>query len=993
MVVFKCLQANINKGRELTVELFELANSSKAEIVGIQEPYTYLDTRADHHKPAGISRRFNTVYHRSTNRPKALLAVDRKFKLNQIERYTNEFMATGVIGLAGGQLVVVSLYLNLKDSGRDRNIQIDLDLLQRLFIEFDKENSQIIILTDSNCRSSRWGDDESKKFDQTRSNHLLDFFAANSVVVHNRPECGPTYIKEIIRDGRAEFWTSYIDLTLSNRALETSVNRWTLVDYVDTEHRQIMFELETSTSKNSEHTCTYKMYDTKKTDWRLFDETFEQNRPKLDNVTKPEQLEKVAENLIDAVQKSLRKSSPVIKRREDDQPWYCEKLRDRQKQIEKLRKKKAKANNPTVRLLLRDQINELNRIKRKERAEAKKAYFEKLNEVHSLNDMWRLLKKAKTVRGDSFKEYKNSEGEPITNPSEIDQDLFDSYVPKYENRDLENYEIVDDGELEETSAEELKEIMKNTAMNKAPGYDRISNAVLRHLINCHAETMTSFFNLCLNLVYFPICLKIGKLVFFQKPGKRMENAKCLRPITLLSVIGKLLEKLLIDRINWELEQRSFFDESQHGFRRSKSTVTAANELIGQMRMARKKNFAVVLALDISSAFDRVGWMHMLKNVEKAGVRRCYLQAIRQLLIRRRVEYDAEDRTFRRESRVGAPQGGRASPSLWVYAMNDLLANLNLIDNVKAIAYADDLTLIIREHRHYKLDQKIRQCLNVVEQWCQSAGLKVSAGKTQWIDVGKRPAIADVAIDGIEIERSESIKFLGLMISKDGKWRQHLEYLKAKTDKFVRVYGAIRFMNNSLTLERRRTLYRQVFLPMIMYGQRVWARELKFKYQLHELAKLQRRALLALTGCYRTTSYEKLFSVLGVLSIAREIKYFEESRSMDREQRMELYGSMMGEQGYDGTYQTLKSSRRKETLWCVTQHGPFRAHLRRIGVDEDDQCRFCAGEAETVEHLVNVCPKFRELKIEESTIEDDLHGLEEKLRTLTREIWKTSAHEQ
>ena len=74
-------------------------------------------------------------------------------------------------------------------------------------------------------------------------------------------------------------------------------------------------------------------------------------------------------------------------------------------------------------------------------------------------------------------------------------------------------------------------------------------------------------------------------------------------------------------------------------------------------------------------------------------------------------------------------------------------------------------------------------------------------------------------------------------------------------------------------------------------------------------------------------------------------------------------------------------------------GPFRAHLKRIGIDEDDRCRFCTGEAEIVEHLVNVCPNFRKLKIEESTIEDDLHELEEKLRTLTREIWKANEHQQ
>lgn len=65
-------------------------------------------------------------------------------------------MATGIIGLVREQLATTSLYMNLKEEvGQNRNIQIDLNILQRLFDEFDKEGTKIIVLTDSNCRSAR----------------------------------------------------------------------------------------------------------------------------------------------------------------------------------------------------------------------------------------------------------------------------------------------------------------------------------------------------------------------------------------------------------------------------------------------------------------------------------------------------------------------------------------------------------------------------------------------------------------------------------------------------------------------------------------------------------------------------------------------------------------------------------------------------------------------------------------------------------------------
>ena len=75
---------------------------------------------------------------------------------------------------------------------------------------------------------------------------------------------------------------------------------------------------------------------------------------------------------------------------------------------------------------------------------------------------------------------------------------------------------------------------------------------------------------------------------------------------------------------------------------------------------------------------------------------------------------------------------------------------------------------------------MHEVLVVLEQWCTSAGLKVSAAKTQWIDLGKRSSVADMTIDGVEIKRSKSVKFLSLFISRDMKWREHLGYLRTQS---------------------------------------------------------------------------------------------------------------------------------------------------------------------------------------------------------------------
>lgn len=97
--------------------------------------------------------------------------------------------------------------------------------------------------------------------------------------------------------------------------------------------------------------------------------------------------------------------------------------------------------------------------------------------------------------------------------------------------------------------------------------------------------------------------------------------------------------------------------------------------------------------------------------------------------------------------------------------------------------------------------------------------------------------------------------------------------------------------------------------------------------------------------------------------------------------------MPGSQGYDETYELLKTLKSKELLWFVTQHGPDQSNLRRIGVIDQEDCRFCGGESEPIEHLTAIYPNFRHLGIEDLNIEDNLSELERSIAEVTREIWK------
>lgn len=78
---------------------------------------------------------------------------------------------------------------------------------------------------------------------------------------------------------------------------------------------------------------------------------------------------------------------------------------------------------------------------------------------------------------------------------------------------------------------------------------------------------------------------------------------------------------------------------------------------------KKTKYAAVVALGISGAFDKIKWMHIIRNVVKTGAQGCYTRAIRQLVTKRRVQYRFVNGQMGREATMGCPQGGRASPGL------------------------------------------------------------------------------------------------------------------------------------------------------------------------------------------------------------------------------------------------------------------------------------------------------------------------------------------
>ena len=168
----------------------------------------------------------------------------------------------------------------------------------------------------------------------------------------------------------------------------------------------------------------------------------------------------------------------------------------------------------------------------------------------------------------------------------------------------------------------VKKVITNLDSSKASGPDCVPVVVLK---NCEPELsyiLAKHFNNCLKESCFPDCWKVSSVVsVFKNVGER-STAKNYCPVSLLSVVSKVVEKLVNNRIVDNLEKCGLFSDFQYGFRYSRSTADLLTVLSDRIARAFNRSGATQApALDISKTFDRVwhaGRLHKLKSYGISG---------------------------------------------------------------------------------------------------------------------------------------------------------------------------------------------------------------------------------------------------------------------------------------------------------------------------------------------------------------------------------------
>ena len=155
--------------------------------------------------------------------------------------------------------------------------------------------------------------------------------------------------------------------------------------------------------------------------------------------------------------------------------------------------------------------------------------------------------------------------------------------------------------------------------NKAPGFDYLTPLIIKASYKHLKPIMIKWLNLCLRLGVFPRYLKRSRIKLIPKPKANPKEPNGWRPISLLPIIAKVLDKLLTDRLQWNLWKNNKMNKNQFGFRPQYGTLDAIEELTQSVdRKKDRMRKTMLIGLDCTKAFDCARYEDILNALKKKG---------------------------------------------------------------------------------------------------------------------------------------------------------------------------------------------------------------------------------------------------------------------------------------------------------------------------------------------------------------------------------------
>ena len=377
--------------------------------------------------------------------------------------------------------------------------------------------------------------------------------------------------------------------------------------------------------------------------------------------------------------------------------------------------------------------------------------------------------------------------------------------------------------LNAVTEKELLLIINDLAPKKSTGPASIPTGILKRVEAIICKPLSCIINLSFSTGKFPETLKKASIVPIHKSDSKLECSNY-RPISLLSNLGKIIEKLMHNRLMNFLEKHLCIFPNQYGFRSKHSINHALIQMTEKVRKAiDNKSFACGVFVDLQKAFDTVSHPIMLEKLKHYGVRGVTNNWFRSYLFSREqcVTINNCNSSYLKITH-GVPQGSVLGPLLFLIYINDLNKAIKFSDTHH---FADDTNLLYVNKSLKKINKHVNHDLKLLCNWLRANEISLNTKKTEIILFRSRNRTIDKQLNfrlsGQKINLSNAIKYLGIIIDEHLTWSNHINILACKLSRANGMLSKIRHYVSYKTLI---SIYYAIFNSHLTFGSQIWCQD-------------------------------------------------------------------------------------------------------------------------------------------------------------------------
>jgi ribonuclease HI len=379
------------------------------------------------------------------------------------------------------------------------------------------------------------------------------------------------------------------------------------------------------------------------------------------------------------------------------------------------------------------------------------------------------------------------------------------------------------------------------------------------------------YNECIRQGCFPKRWKRVKVIPITKPGKEdtMEPSK-FRPISLINVGGKVLEKILINRIMHHAYANNLLNGNQFGFTPKKSTTDAAITVKEFVEDGLRDGLITILvSLDVQGAFDAAWWPSILMTLKDFNCPRNLYNLTKSYFSQRTAVLSTNTVQVEREVTKGCPQGSCCGPGFWNIQYNSLL-DLEFRKQTKVIAFADDLLIAVKAEGIREAENITNIEINKISIWAKNNKINFNEQKSKVMVISRRKRKENkdilVYLNNKPLEQVQTIKYLGLIIDSKLNFREHIMYISRKCTTLIHALSKSAKLCWGLSHDALKTIYKGAISPLLLYGAPVWVEALEKECNRRVFNRVQRLINIKIAKAFRTTSNEALCALTGITPI-------------------------------------------------------------------------------------------------------------------------------